>query len=322
MKTTTLISAMLLLAGQTGFMAATAQAASAGEQLFLYSFEETRPLTVDVTKELMAHYLADERPDRLEPGVDNTVRFVSSKDPNTTFEHNLLTGDLRFHRNFARYLGDYQPALPTPDEAVKMAQGFLEENKLLPANMAELKLAHIGGLRATTVIRGERAGPIIDKLITLNYARILNGAPVIGPGSKIIVDIGEKGEVISLTRHWRELSPKIAELAPGEVFALSDAKRLSAAQLRKEFGPEAKFETLDVQTAYFDNNGKVLQPVYAFQTKVFLPDQKAQAFEYVSIIPAMRKPPEKLDLNKTLATSLRLIKGGDVPPSEISKRPD
>ena len=42
---------------------------------------------------------------------DNTVRFVSDKDVNTTFEQNLTTGDLSFQRNFSAYLGDFKPAL-------------------------------------------------------------------------------------------------------------------------------------------------------------------------------------------------------------------
>ncbi|MDO9104642.1 MAG: hypothetical protein Q7U57_06735 [Methylovulum sp.] len=319
-----LISTLLLVAGNTGFIGSQALAATTTENLFLYSFEETPVLDVDTSKSLMKQFLDGESADRLVPSLDKTVRYVSPKDPNTTFEHNLNTGDIRFHRNFARYLGDFKPELPSTEEALKAAEMFLEENKLLPSNQAELKIAHIGGLRATSVIDGKQAGPIIDKLITLNYAREINGLPVIGPGSKILVDIGEKGEVLSLTRHWRELSPKARQISPEETFSLDEAQRLAKIQISKEFGKRATFELLGSQTAYFDNNGRLLQPVYAFQAKVFLPDQQTEAFEYISVIPVLRKSPELLNLTKLDPKALRTIISTDETtlPGGTTRKPD
>lgn len=306
-----LISTLLLIAGNAGLIGTQAFAETTTENLFLYSFEEAPILNVEASQTLMKQFLDGESVDRLNPSPDKTVRYVSPNDVNTTFEHNLVTGDLRFHRNFARYLGDFAPELPSTEEAIKVAELFLEENKLLPANPSELKIAHIGGLRTTTLIDENHAGPVIDKLITLNYSREINGVPVIGPGSKLIIDIGEKGEILSLTRHWRELSPKGREISPGDMNSLDEAQRLVALQISKEFGEKATFELIGSQTAYFDNNGRLLQPVYAFQTKVFLPDEQAQAFEYLSVIPVLRKSPEQLNLTKLDTKALRTLKNGD-----------
>lgn len=305
-----LISTLLLVAGNAGLIGSQALAATTAENLFVYSFEQTPVLNVEVSKTLMAQFLEGEPVDRLNPSPDKTVRYVSSKDVNTTFEHNLATGDIRFHRNFTRYMGDFEPKLPSQEEALKFAEVFLEENKLLPTNSAELKIAHIGGLRASSVIDGQ-AGPIINKLITLYYSRDINGLPVIGPGSKMVLDIGEDGEILSLTRHWRELSTKARQIRPTEMYSLDEAQRLSTLQISKEFGEKATFESIESQIAYFDNNGRLLQPVYAFQVKISLPDQQAQAFDYVSVIPVLRKSPEQLNLTKLDPKALRVIKGGD-----------
>jgi len=309
-----LISALLLVAGNAGLIGTQALAATSTDSLFLYSFEQTPVLNVEVSKALMAQFLAGEPVGRLNPSPDQTVRYVSSKDVNTTFEHNLVTGDIQFHRNFARYMGDFEPKLPSTDEAFKAAETFLEENKLLPANPSELKVIHIGGLRATTIIDGKQAGPVIDKLITLNYSREINGLPVIGPGSKMVIDIGENGEILSLTRHWRELSTRVRPISPSEMFSLDEAQRLAKLQIGKEFGEKATFELLGSQITYFDNNGRLLQPVYTFQAKVFLPDQQTQAFDYVSVIPVLRKSPEQLNLTKLDPKALRVIKSGDTLP--------
>ncbi|MCF7987439.1 MAG: hypothetical protein K9L60_07730 [Methylovulum sp.] len=303
------------LANPTGLITTTIPVTVNSTKLYLYSFQQLPVLTVDDSKQLLGQYLSNESVDKLVPSADKTIRFVSPKDVNTSFEHNLVTGDLRFHRNFARYLGDFQPKLPSTEEALKASQTFLEENKLMPANPAELKIAHIGGLRASSLIDGKQAGPVIDKLITLNYSRVVNNLPVIGPGSKMIVDIGEGGEILSLTRHWRELVPEAREINPRDTYSEDEAKRLAALQISKEFGKQATFEIINVQQAYFDNNGRFLQPVYAFQTKVFLPDQQAQAFEYVSVIPVLRKQLEPLNLNVLDANALRQIKSGSFLPN-------
>lgn len=329
MKTKNLISIILLVIGNACLIGADAFAASTRDTLFLYSFAERGVQTVDDSQMLFKQFLPDEAIDKLNTSSDKTVRYVSPKDPNTTFEHNLVTGDLRFHRNFARYLGDFVPELPTTDEAQKIADMFLTENKLLPNHPSELKLVHIGGLRTTSVIGspnglfGQQSGPVIDKLITLTYGRQLNGYPLIGPGSKIILDIGEKGEVLSLTRHWNELSEKVTPISPTETYSLDEALALAKRQISKEFGKNARYEILSSQIAYFDNNGKFLQPVYAFQTKIFL-DQQTGAFEYPSIIPVLRKSPELLNLTKLEPKALRVIKSGDSTelPGGSTKRQD
>ncbi len=313
-------SGSFTLANPTGLFNTIIPVTVNSTKLYLYSFQKPPLLTVDDSKRLISQYLPNEAFDKIVPAADKTIRVVSPKDVNTSFEHNLVTGDLRFHRNFARYLGDFEPKLPSTEEALKASQTFLEENKLMPANPAELKIAHIGGLRASSLIDGKQAGPVIDKLITLNYSRVVNDLPVIGPGSKMIVDIGEGGEILSLTKHWRELTPEVREINSLEIYSEDEAKRLATLQISKEFGKQATFEIIKVQQAYFDNNGRFLQPVYAFQTKVFLPDQQAQAFDYVSVIPLLRKQPEPLNLNVLDANALRQIKSGSfLPNTKIGK---
>lgn len=305
-----IIAAIVLTAGSAGLLGNPAIAASTAGSLFLYRFVPTKPVPIDQSLSLMKKFIG-ETPEVVAPSRDGIVRYVSVKDVNTRFEQNLKTQDIHFHRNFSRYLGDYQPKLPSTDEAIKSGLAFLQENLLLPAVRGELVLAHAGGLRATSTIDGKQAGPIIDKLVTLNYSREVNGLPVIGPGSKIVMDIGENGELIGLLRHWRELSPKATEISGTEIVSTDEALRLVKQQIITEFGDDAQFEVLQTKMAYFDNNGRFLQPVYAFETKVFLRDQQVEPFAYVGVIPAMINPPEKLDLTKTNPRSLRAIKDGN-----------
>ncbi|KJV07357.1 hypothetical protein [Methylocucumis oryzae] len=313
----TLFSAIALIAGSLS--ALNTQAASTTEGLMLYQFESSRPVPIDTSLSLMKTYIG-ETPETAAPGRDQTVRFISPKDPNTRFEQNLKTGDIRFHRNFARYLGDYAPKLPSTEEAMKAAHIFLEENKLLPRDESQLNLIHVGGLRMTST-DGKEPGAIIDKLITLNYSRVINDMPVIGPGSKFVIEVGEEGEILGLTKHWREFLPEGKPISPNEMYSFDEAIKLATRQLQQEFGENVQYEFLQTKIAYFDNNGKFLQPVYAFETKVFVPSHGVEPFNYVSVIPVMINSPEKLELTKLDPRALRAIKIADesITPIRLKK---
>lgn len=285
-----------------------AEAAVSTKGLAVYSFQKTEPATLDNSLSYEKQFLGTG--DRVAASEDGIVRYVSAHDVNTTLEHNLATGDISFNRNFSRYLGTFVPKLPAGDEAQKYAESFLAANRLLPVNRDELKVAHIGGLRASTVSTDGKAGPTIDKLVTLTYSRQLNGVPVIGAGSKIIVNVGDSGEVISVSRRWRELDKPVA-LSDTEVLTEAEANDLIKRQIITEFGERATFEVLQTQIAYFDNNGSYVQPVFAFQTKIQPADQKLPAIEYVGVVPAMRKPVEALNLVANDPASFRTLKVGD-----------
>lgn len=312
MKISSLVQAFVLVGAS--FSAQSLWAA--GPDLALYQFARTPVKTVDNTLSSMKQFIG-ETPTAVKADADNTVRFVSDKDVNTTFEQNLATGDLRFQRNFAAYLGDFKPALPAPDEAVKIAQTFLAANGLHAANERELTVAHIGGLRASSMI-GDKPGPVIDKLVTVNFARQVNGLPVIGPGSKMVVNIGNKGEIIGLIRHWRELAGS-KKVSGAETYSEEEAKRLALAQMSKEFGSSSEFEILQSKIAYYDNNGIYLQPVYAFETRV-VNHELGDTFNYVSVVPAMINAPEALNLRQTEQVAKDLIsRNENVKPSTITK---
>lgn len=317
-----LLSLVIAVTFNAGLISSNAEAAIDTSNLVVYSFQKTEPATLDTSKSYMKQFLSAEPSYLLVIPETNIVRYVSARDVNTTFEHNVVTGDLSFNRNFSRYLGDFVPKLPTTDYALKTANLFLGKNGLLPVNPDELKVAHVGGLRTNAVLSTGKPGPVVDKLVTLTFSRELNGLPVIGAGSKMVINIGDAGEIISLTRRWRELDKPIS-LLPSDVLTEKEAFDLAKRQILSEFGDKSRFEILQTQVAYFDNNGTTIQPVFAFQTKIQLADAKLPPVEYVSVIPAMRKPIEKLNLTQVDPSALKLIMSGNTTaPTESGKSSD
>jgi len=206
------------------------------------------------------------------------------------------------------YYGDVQPKLPSPREAEKVALTFLRQNRLLPEKQDELKLVHSGGLRAQNVIGGRRAGPVINKMITLTYGREIDSLPVIGPGSKLIVNVGNQGEIVSLVKRWRELDPASkTEAKPEEIISKEEAQKKLAENMVKNFGKDSRYEVISTQKAYYDGDGRTLQPVYVFETKVTLPDKSAEPFQYVSLVNILKNPAESVEV-KIDPEALRAIK--------------
>ena len=317
-----LLPLVLAVGFNMGMVSTSAQAAVNTDNLMVYTFQKTDVATIDATASYMKQFLPAESVDGIRFDDTDIVHYVSPKDTNTTFEHNLATGDLSFHRNFSRYMGDFIPKLPTGDKAVSIAESFLEKNKLLPSNREELKVDHIGGLRAASVLSNGRPGPVIDKLTTITFGRQLNGIPVIGAGSKMIIDIGDGGEIIGATKRWRELD-KPTRLNTKEIISEKTALELAKRQIMSEFGDKSSIEILQTQIAYFDNNGSAIQPVFAFQARIQLEDRKLLPVEYVTVVPAMIKPIEELNLTKVDEEAVKLIESNDsTVPTEAGKGGD
>lgn len=288
MKSRFSLSIALILTG----CALTAQAAS----FYIYPFAKSPEADASATARLAKQYLgtSDLTTDYRS---EDTLYLSSPKDQSTRLEHNVVTGEFRFQRGLSRYLGDFTPKLPSQDEAAKVGYAFLKQNGILPQNGEELKLAHIGGLRAQSVIDGKNAGPIIDKLVTLSYSRIIDGLPVVGPGSKFVVQIGDASEVVGLARHWREVDLKgRKEISEKELFTEQEAYDLAKRQILSEFGKDAIFEVRGKGAAYYDNNGGILQPVFVLETQVITSDDGVVPTNYLCVIPLLRESPEPLNL--------------------------
>lgn len=320
MKTSLLFS--LVLAALAASLSA--QPPPSREDVALYRFAKSPEANAAVTKRLLERFMGTSDLASTHR-AESTIYYVSPTDVYTTFEHNVTTGDLRFHRGMARYMGDYVPRLPSREEALRGAEQFLKTNELLPRNPREMKLAHVGGLRASNVIDGQRAGPVIDKLVTLTFSRVIDSLPVIGPGSKLVLDLGEKAEVVSLTRHWRELDPTSRQPLSGkELFSPAEAEAMARRQIQAEYGANVRYEIKGSGKAYFDNDGQYLQPVYTFETRIAVEDEHVKPFDYLCVIPMVRRSPEPLQLtalDPKAKEMIKMLKPGQKPPRDTNKTP-
>jgi len=292
------------------------------ENVFVYTFAEPATKSVEDSKKLIEKFLGSRDLGNLYKSDDNTIYFTSKEDVSETFENDLNNGNFTFNRSMKQYMGTNAPQLPAREEAIRRAEEFLNNNGLMPKNRNELTLAHYGGLRAAAVIDGKTAGPVIDKLVTVTYGRKVDDVSVYGPGSKVVVHLGNKGEVMGAIYRWRELNASSRkQVQPEEMISQQEAEELAKRQIMTEFGQETSYRILGSRRGYYDNNAKLLQPVYTFEVEINMQqrDQHVKPFTYLCVIPLLRNSPEPLNLtaiDPRAKEAIKLIKRGETPTGE------
>lgn len=299
--------------------------------IYIYTFDKTPELKTEDTKKLIDQFLGDKDPKDVVKSEENIVYYYGKDDVSARVEQDLKTGNFAFSKGMKSYMGNVEPILPSASESVKIAENYMRTNGFLPKNQGELTLIHQGGLRSTGVVNGNKAGKIIDKLITLTYGRVLDSLTVIGPGSKIIVNIGNKSEIVGMTRRWREFSPQAKKLVtPQEMISMEEATALAKKQIATEFGEKTAFTINSSGKAYFDNNGTILQPVYVFSTTITVlgngqgSTKNNQPITYLCVIEALKNSPEPLRLTqidpRAKETIKATIKGAPIDTSGNRKK--
>ncbi|MFO7774109.1 MAG: hypothetical protein R6V59_09340 [Dehalococcoidia bacterium] len=176
------------------------------------------------------------------------------------------------------------PDLPSEEEARQIAVDFLAQSGLLPPD------ATIGDSYETEVVTGgayaieeevpeegvEEAGEIepevVEEYVThllVRFHRRIDGFPVTGSGNKFGVRIGDEGEVITILKVWREVTPyrkvavKTAEQAyqelksgAGSYYAPLDCEKVVVEQVYLAYWMEP-----------LDEHQEYVVPVYEFKGK-------------------------------------------------------
>jgi len=114
------------------------------------------------------------------------------------------------------------PNLPSEEEAKQIAIDFLAQSGLLPPDStvddgyeAEVVAGGTYGIEQEVpeevVDEGGEINPeVVEEYVThllVRFYRQIDGFPVTGPGNQLGVRIGDEGEVITILKVWREVTP-------------------------------------------------------------------------------------------------------------------
>lgn len=174
------------------------------------------------------------------PQINDTVKIYKTKNPIVTVEHvkeignifgfadsipgeanpgtiGMVNGEkhlLVYNKSGAVWYAipskmhpvvDTQPNLPDEETAKKLAADFLAAKGFLPQ---DAKLNDVVADKQITADKGtDKILQSFNVTLQVRYQREINGMPVVGPGSKLKVFIGNNNEVVGLFKVWRDIEP-------------------------------------------------------------------------------------------------------------------
>lgn len=157
-------------------------------------------------------------------------------------------------------------SLPPESEAIKIAQDFLKSHGFTINDASvETETIYLNKLNVET-------NQILDKIpmmVQVNFKRNMNGMPVVGPGGKIIVDVGSNGEPIYFFKNWRQLEPA----GTSGIIPFSRAvEKLSRLEVKDvPVTPLKSVEIVGARFGYYEADSteeqKIYAPVWIFDVK-------------------------------------------------------
>lgn len=228
---------------------------------------------------------------RLQPQMKGTkLSFQGRYDTSIAFQFEPTTGDLSFQVDPAGIdeLAD-TPGLPTGQDAVRRALQHLQGLDLLPKDPRQLVVRHIGGERMAH-FDGETTQDFA-KVTMVHFGRRLGGFEVGGPGSKIVVGLGENGRLVSLVRRWQEL-----DLVQGSAERMLPAEKIAPQtqqDLARTHEKAMKIEAGTPELGFYDDGKGRIEPAWFTQAKVSHdPEvhafaQSGEVLDALSVVPAL-----------------------------------
>ena len=228
---------------------------------------------------------------RLTPQLKGTkLDFQGRLDTSIAFQFEPTTGDISFQADPAGIdaLAD-TPGLPTGQDAVRRALQHLQGLGLLPEDPRQLVVRHIGGERMAH-FDGETTQDFA-KVTMVHFGRRLGGFDVGGPGSKIVVGLGENGRLVSLVRRWQELD--LVEGSAARMLPAEEVGPLTQQDLAKAHEKAMTIEAGTPELGFYDDGKGRIEPAWFTQAKVSHDPEvhsfarSGEVLDALSVVPAL-----------------------------------
>jgi hypothetical protein len=285
--------------------------------------------------------------------ADDYLAWINRDDPSSLIMQDAVNGNLSFSNRMTKFVSMENPSLPKDGEAQELALAFIKDLGLMPGDFeTNAVLLHVGGLFSQDLENGE-PGETVQKLITLHWGREVNGIPVQGPGSKLVLQIGHNGEVVGFNKKWNPMMLKMQVFQPeftlhaiepirpslkpteggssagrssfskeeskeatkpAEFYSPEEVKDVISKVLQSEWASAELIEIRNVSLVYYDRSGDYIQPAYAVEAIIHAGGEK---FNYLHHVAAMRQPPEPIYLQVYTEPPRLVEKKQEPTPSEF-----
>ncbi len=217
--------------------------------------------------------------------------YTTAGDPSAVFDIDQKTGSFLLNYGLKKYAKKGSTKrLPASAEARELARKHLAETGYLPKNEQELVVAHVGGLNMAAAKDGRPMGTY-KKLVTVQFSRVLNGMPVQGPGSRIVVHLGENGAMAGMIRNWPEV--KAVGISAAELkndSALEEEKQM---RLRKLAGEARDVRVQKSKRVLYDDGMGRIEPAMYVVANAFYEGPGGDGMVQIPVdfyVPLLKQP--------------------------------
>ncbi|WP_214019839.1 hypothetical protein [Methanoculleus sp.] len=214
-------------------------------------------------------------------------RYIVKEEP-YTFEIEEESGYMTYAWD-GRYSGvdprDRPENLPTDEECRKIAEAFLTSHDLMPEGAVFSSIAHGEGFASNAAKKISIATYKDSRVL---FTDTLSGLPVAGSG--IAVTVGGGGDILEVSRRWRDVEPykEFAILSPEE--AIEELKQTGIVTL---VSSPTKAIINEIRLCYYatppGTEQPYLKPTYYFRGTVEGEKETGTFFQYVPAVPELGK---------------------------------
>jgi hypothetical protein len=187
-----------------------------------------------------------------------------------------------------------KPELVSKENAFRVAKEFTDRNELIVKDVSVTTPQQLVTLSRAELHEGQKAA-VTDVGQTVLFQRTIGEKPVLGNGSQLFVDLGDKGSVVGFTRMWNPLA--MADTEPvfkGEREIYGEVE----SQLKQRIHGRVKAKVGKLHLVYYSSDKEYVQPAYFFTIHVDTPGVKGKSF-LTGVIAAAKNSPEPIRMRAT-----------------------
>jgi len=270
-------------------MERTALESPAGMKIF-----ETQALSLptDTIQKLIKQHNIVTKPLSVMIGAIRMDNYTDSEQKFTRLMTNKERGHLILLPNLEK-MAKMKIDLLDKNAAMTKAQEHLIALQLIPKDESLIAPNVVVTLNKSDIKQGqpEVRSTVLQSVL---FERTLGGKLVLGKGSQLFLELGNKGELVGLNRSWNKLLPSAVKpefRTANEVY--DDIEKTLQAQFRGA----VTIQVQEPRLVYSGDDRRFVQPAYRFMAEIMGANAVGKAY-YEGVVTALKTPPEPVRLPK------------------------
>jgi hypothetical protein len=210
----------------------------------------------------------------------------------------LIVNETRGHIHLLtdiKKIGKMKVTLFKKNAALTKADSYIKDLKIIPKDVSQFAPKKVVTLSSAELKYGQKNSRT-EILQTVLFQRTLDNKVVMGKGSQISVDLGDKGRIEGFQRNWNQLTPTTIK---GQFRTSKEVFDKIESILKMDIKGNVEVQVDTPRLVYFGNDRTYVQPAYFFSAKISPSNSEGVSY-YAGVVEALKNPPEHAILFKRI----------------------